>query len=328
MLTVRRSLVICVILLALHAATECPAQWIHKPSTELYEKTPGLVHETFLSSAMNTTVGYSVVLPPSYESSSERYPVVYWLHGGGGNECSALFTAKAWHDLYQSATVAEVILVYPNGYRSGYMDHYDGKTMVESMIVEDLIPRIDARYRTVASRAGRAVHGSSMGASGALKFATKYPDLFCTAIAYGSGAIDLENSKNPFILEILERNLNSDPDLIRQNNTYRILEQNHDKIRSHGITFLLICGGDDPWYNTAVSFVEALQARQIAARLTTVPKAKHDLPRVYKAQGRAAAIFQDHAFRKARIEQGLGNAEPRINPAPPRCNAEEPDPKR
>ena len=61
--------------------------------------------------------------------------------------------------------------MYPSGFRSGYMDHHDGKVMVESMIIEELIPRIDGRYRTISSRAGRAVHGFSMGASGALKFA-------------------------------------------------------------------------------------------------------------------------------------------------------------
>ena len=79
---------------------------------------------------MKTTVGYSVVLPPSYESGEQRYPVVYWLHGGGGNECSSLFTSNPWLDLCKTEQVREVILVYPNGFRSGYMDHYGGKVIV------------------------------------------------------------------------------------------------------------------------------------------------------------------------------------------------------
>ena len=255
-----------------------------------------MVHETFESVAMKETVGYSVVLPLSYDNGKRRYPVVYWLHGGGGNECSSLFTSKSWRDLYQTGQVQEVILVYPSGFRSGYMDHHDGKVMVESMIIEELIPRIDGRYRTISSRAGRAVHGFSMGASGALKFAIKYPNLFCAAVAYGGGAIELETATSPFILNILERNLGSDPELIRQNNTYHFLEANHEQIRRDRIRFLLICGEDDSWKDSAVSFQAALRGKNIACQLTLVPAIGHNLQALSAAAGAAAAVFQDQAW--------------------------------
>ncbi len=64
-------------------------------------------------------------------------------------------------------------------------------------------------YRTIASRAGRP--RLSMGASGSLKFTIKYPDMFCAAVAYGGGAIDLASTTNQFVLDILERNLKSEP---------------------------------------------------------------------------------------------------------------------
>jgi hypothetical protein len=48
-------------------ATSVKAQWVKKPSKELLERTPGLIQETFESDSMKTTIGYSVVLPPSYE---------------------------------------------------------------------------------------------------------------------------------------------------------------------------------------------------------------------------------------------------------------------
>ena len=276
------------------------AQWVSKPSKELQERTPGLVHETFESQAMKTTVGYSVVLPPSYTKSTRRYPVVYWLHGGGGNECSNLFTSHAWQKLYKSGKIQEVILVYPSGFRSGYMDHYDSKVMVETMIIHELIPRIDKRYRTMASHMGRAVHGSSMGASGSLKFAIKYPNMFCGAVAYGGGAIDLANTKNQFVLDILERNLNSDPELIRQNNTYHFLEKNHATVRENGTQFLLICGAKDSWKESAVTFQAALNAKSIPCRLVLVPDAGHDLRMTFAEQGSAAAVFQDELFGELR----------------------------
>ncbi len=275
------------------------AQWVNTPSTELLARTPGLLHETFDSAAMNAAVGYSVVLPPGYESGEQRYPVVYWLHGGGGNECSTVFTSQSWNDLYTANKVAEAILVYPNGFRSGYMDHHDGKVMIETMIINELIPRIDQRFRTVAARHGRAVHGFSMGASGALKFAFKYPEMFCAAVAWGGGAVDLENSNSEFILKILERNLKSNPNLIRRNNTYHFLKRNHDVVRRNGTQFLLICGEKDSWKDSAVTFRSALASRNIPCQIKLVPEVGHDLRGLTEAEGVAAAIFQDAVFRKS-----------------------------
>ena len=48
------------------------AQWVKAPSKELLEKIPGLVHATFNCASMKTMVGYSVVLPPCYETSKQR----------------------------------------------------------------------------------------------------------------------------------------------------------------------------------------------------------------------------------------------------------------
>ncbi len=273
------------------------AQWVKPPSTKVLMATPGLVHSTYQSEAMQTQVGYSVVLPPGYEKNETRYPVVYWLHGGGGNECSSLGTAASWQELYQEEKIRPVILVYPNGFRSGYMDHYHGKVMVESMIIKELVPLIDSNYRTIATKEGRAVHGFSMGASGALKFAIKYPNMFCTAVAYGGGAINLETSQMPFIVNILKRNLNSDPELIRQNNTYHFLPQNHETVHKNGTRFLLICGEKDKWKESAITFHAALKELDIPCELKLVPNVKHNLNGLVKSEGKAAALFQDEIFR-------------------------------
>lgn len=278
----------------------CPqpaeAQWVSPPSQELLEQTPGLIHEAFASPAMKTTVGYSVVLPPSYDEGLQRYPVVYWLHGGGGNECSHLFTSQTWRKLQESKSIREVILVYPNGFRSGYMDHHDGKVMVETMIIRELIPRIDKRFRTIASRAGRAVHGFSMGASGSLKFAFKYPEMFCAAVAYGGGAIDLANTNDQFVLDILAKNLDSDPAAIQQNNTYHFLAKNHAKVTELGTQFFLVCGEEDKWKESAITFEKALRDKGLPCRLSLVPDAGHELRKTFAAEGESAAIFQDKVF--------------------------------
>ena len=52
---------LCWLLVAVLSARVVDAQWVHKPSKELLDQTPGLIHETFESAAMKTTVGYAVV---------------------------------------------------------------------------------------------------------------------------------------------------------------------------------------------------------------------------------------------------------------------------
>ncbi len=291
-------------LLMLVTWTSLPAQqhsWNQPPSAQLVNKTPGLVHQSFDSKLMKTKVGYSVVLPPGYDATSKRrYPVVYWLHGGGGNECSDVWTFHSWRKSFQSFgddSVGEVILVYPNGGRSSYWDHHDGKVMMESLIVKELIPHVDQKYRTIAKREGRAIHGFSMGASGALKFAIKYPSLFCSAVAYGGGAIDLEKAQMPFIANILKRNLNSDRELVRKNNTYRMLAKNHARVRKLGIPFLLICGENDTWKSSATEFQQELNRYGIKCDVKVVPDTAHELGKLIKVEAINAAKFQDRVFR-------------------------------
>ncbi|MFT5469193.1 MAG: enterochelin esterase-like enzyme [Verrucomicrobiales bacterium] len=291
---------ISALILWLAAAGFSSAQWVKPPSAEAVKATPGLKHFVFESQVMKTEVGYNVVFPPSYESAPDkRYPVVYWLHGGGGNESSSLFTAQAWLGLYANQEIDEVILVYPAGFRSGYMDHEEGNVQVESMIIRELIPRIDKTLRTIASREGRAVHGFSMGASGSLKFVIKYPDLFCAAAAGGGGAIDLENTTDEWILNILDRNLGSNPKLV-QHNTYHFLEKNHEQLLALGTRFLLLCGDADKWMESAVTFQSALEEKKIPCELVPVPGIAHSLRKVFEAEGARSARFQNEVFREAK----------------------------
>ena len=131
-----------------------------------------------------------------------------------------------------------------------------------------------------------------------MKFAIKYPELFCSAVAYGGGAINLEQTKRQFVLDILKRNLNADPELIRKNNTYHYLERNHEAVRQYGIRFLLICGEKDTWLDTAQSFQAVLTEKRISSELRIVPKVGHQLAPLINAEGASAAKFQNTVFAK------------------------------
>jgi endo-1,4-beta-xylanase len=152
-------------------------------------KIPGVEHGSFRSASMGVQVGYNVYLPPGYARGSARYPVVYFLHGAGGNENSdaGAFSALA-AKLAEEKTVPPVIAVFPNGGMSGYRDRPENKVMGETLIVRELVPLIDRTYRTRASRDGRTIGGFSMGGGGAVRLALKHPDLFSAAGSW-AGAI-------------------------------------------------------------------------------------------------------------------------------------------
>jgi S-formylglutathione hydrolase FrmB len=109
----------------------------------------------------------------------------YLLHGLSDDH-------SAWSRRTSIERYAEklpVIIVMPDGERGWYTDsHANPKGKFESAIVKDLIPWVDATFRTLPSREHRVVSGLSMGGYGAMKLALKHPGLFCAAASH-SGAL-------------------------------------------------------------------------------------------------------------------------------------------
>ena len=155
--------------------------WVNVPTSP----PPGVKHHILRSAAMKQDVGFNVYLPPEYESSlDKRYPVIYWLHGCGGNESQGLAQAAKFHAAIAAGQTPPVIVVFPNGgAKSEYRDWREQNVMPETMIIRELIPYIDEHYRTKTAPFGRALEGMSMGGNGALKLALKYPEMFGSVVA-------------------------------------------------------------------------------------------------------------------------------------------------
>jgi enterochelin esterase-like enzyme len=109
-----------------------------------------------------------VILPTGYDTSGERYPVVYFLHGLPGSSSSYL--GNDWViDAVQAAGPA--ILVMPQGAREDdsdpeYLNWGAGRNW-ERYVATELPRYVDAHYRTIRSRTGRALIGISAGGYGA-----------------------------------------------------------------------------------------------------------------------------------------------------------------
>jgi len=132
---------------------------------------------------MNRTVGYQIYLPPQYESEPDRrFPVVYFLHGAGGNESSdAGLSARVAAEI-TAGRIQPVIYVFPNGgERSGYRDSTETYVRSETMLIQELLPLVDREFRTINAPEARAICGFSMGGGGAMRLALKYPERFGAA---------------------------------------------------------------------------------------------------------------------------------------------------
>jgi S-formylglutathione hydrolase FrmB len=114
------------------------------------------------------SLGYEIYLPDGYDTSGLRYPVVYFLHGlpaGAG-----AFRLFDWLDRALDQTGKPAILVVPQAANGSNTDpEYLGRW--ETAIAGDVPRAIDAHYRTIASRSGRAIIGVSAGGYGAMHLA-------------------------------------------------------------------------------------------------------------------------------------------------------------
>jgi S-formylglutathione hydrolase FrmB len=154
---------------------------------------------TIATPAFAAPTHVQVFLPAGYDADPRRrWPVTYYLHGAQGDP--ARF--NAWYGDLISAFPS--IVVAPDGGQLGfYSDWYNGGAggppKYETYDIDQLIPLIDARFRTTASRAGRAVIGESMGGYGVMTYAVRHPDLFAAAVSL-SGFVD---SNYPFEIALI-----------------------------------------------------------------------------------------------------------------------------
>jgi S-formylglutathione hydrolase FrmB len=153
-----------------------------------------LMELTLRSDALPAPTRVRVLLPSGYGTSPRRrYPVLYLLHG-------ALNDQAAWTqqgDAERLTARYGLIVVMPDsGTTGGYADWYNngrgGPPRWETYHINQLLPFIDRRFRTVQRRTGRAIAGLSMGGFGAMSYAARHPDLFAAAASF-SGAVDTNN---------------------------------------------------------------------------------------------------------------------------------------
>jgi endo-1,4-beta-xylanase len=130
-----------------------------------------------------------VFTPPGYSPTDKtRYPVVFSLHGNGGTPAQRATTyAPTLTQKMTSGEIMPMIWVFPDGQRDSYYGNaFDGHKQVYTHIIEELLPHIDASFKTKGDRDNRAMEGFSMGGFGSGLYAAKNPELFSATLLYGA----------------------------------------------------------------------------------------------------------------------------------------------
>ena len=270
-------------------------------------KAPGVSFHTFESAAAQATVSYHLFTPAAYDREPERrFPVVYWLHGSGGGLPGIPQVAARFARAIQDGKAPPCLVVFVNGMPDGmYVDWKDGSAPLETVIVKELVPHVDASYRTIASREGRALDGYSMGGYGAARLGFKYPDLFRAVSMMGSGPLqenllDAPRASRRRAEEVLDRVYGGDPDYFRSVSPRTLAERQADAI-ARGSLVRMVCGDQDNLLANNRAFHEHLERLGIPHSWTVLPGVDHDPLGTLEALGDTNWGFYRQAFAEQAV---------------------------
>ena len=232
------------------------------------------------SRLMSRKMSYRVNLPTNYDKAKgNRYAVVYLLHGLTGH-------FNDWTDktkLAEYASKRDFIVVTPEGGNGWYSDSATAvNDKYESYIVQELIPEIDKKYRTISDRQHRAIAGLSMGGYGSLKFGLKYPEKF-VLIGSFSGALGaaswsdktLGNGWKVVTDSIMSVYGAEESQTRKDNDIYKIVKEMSPE-KAKNLPFIYVdCGTEDGLIQQNRDFAAILLEKKIPHEFRQLP-GKHD----------------------------------------------------
>jgi endo-1,4-beta-xylanase len=242
---------------------------------------------SFLHQPSGRTVSFNIYLPEGYAAGSERYPVIYHLHGLGGSRASHNLTVPlSFENAQAQGVIGPVIIVFPDAYTdSWWADSANSDKPAETDVISRLLPYVDANFRTIDRRGGRVIQGFSMGGFGATKFFAKFTDLFSICLEYDGAFLTWSNMRL-FFPQTAQEIFNNSEAYFNQFSPWYWTDVNAARLRDeHPIRMVvgILTGGNR-------SFRDHLAARAIPVDYLETSCA-HDLDCLLNAQGLASAAF-------------------------------------
>ncbi|MDQ5909967.1 MAG: hypothetical protein QG599_2062 [Pseudomonadota bacterium] len=259
----------------------------------------------FFSKLAKSRVSYHIYKPESYETETKRrFPVIYWLHGVGGGLKGLSKVAKYFDLAIQQNKIPPVLIVFPYGMNvSLWSDSKDGSIPMESVILRELLPHIDATFRTVPERKSRMVEGYSMGGYGAARFGFKYPEIFgaISMIAAGPLQQELVAADGPaqnaqLRMNVLRTVFGNDQGYFKSTSPWKLVERNAHLLRNKTILRILV-GERDQLLQANIRFSEYIDHLGISHEFRIVPGVDHNALAVYQGIGEANWAFYRSFFK-------------------------------
>lgn len=147
--------------------------------------------ETFRSATLGRDYKYTIYLPDSYAKDTKRYPVLYLLHGAGGDEAEWLAKGgvrETMDALIARDQIQPMIVIMPGHTQAWWVD--GAKEKAETAFFKEVMPHAEGKYRIDAVRSNRLVAGLSAGGYGALNWVMKYPQQFAATALLSPAAYD------------------------------------------------------------------------------------------------------------------------------------------
>ena len=255
------------------------------------------------SAAMGATVKVSVVTPAAYAADGiSRYPVVYLLHGAGTDHTTYLQPF-----LLAGVDKWRFIAVVPDGKLDWWMDSpLLPKVRRETFVVNELVPWIDAEFRTLPQRQRRAVAGHSMGGQGAMRLGMRHADVF-GIVGNVMGGVDICAAANR---KELVRLLGPYAENEARWRSFSVLAE-AERLRPGALRLFSIVGTEDFFLKPNRDLHELLSKRHIAHEYTEVRgetegMSKHTRPFAFWALGRLFERFAECFAEKTDAPLALG----------------------
>ena len=281
----------------LRTGPQPPLQWV-TPRAEGV----GLSFHTFLSQAAGAKVSFHVYAPSAYTADpARRFPVVYWLHGSGGGVPGISRLSALADEAISAGKAPPFLMVFVNGLQMGmYIDWANGRAPLETVIIHELRPHIDANWRTIATREGRLLDGFSMGGYGAARFGFRYPELFQNVSMMGAGPMQETLERTPRASRVQAKSLLRDVYGGKQARFLAVsprsyAEQNATTL-ARGSRLRLVIGDRDETFESNRNFHDHLMRLGIPHQWIVLPGIGHDPMGVLAAMGDQHWAFYRDAF--------------------------------
>lgn len=226
-------------------------------STGLLAQKSTIKDTSFYSSLLHTQQRYSIYLPPGYHATRDSLPVLYLLHGMGGDHHSWLKDGRLQpvaDSTIRSRSMPRCIIVMPDAGQTYYLNNINGSYQYEDYFITELIPYIETHYACKKGKQNRAIAGLSMGGFGCLLYAMHHPQLFSACYAMSAGIRNDEDIER-LTLEEFRRRYKSALGVIQEGdkritpfwnkNSILYLAKHMPEAEKKQVRYFIDCGDDD-----------------------------------------------------------------------------------